>query len=118
MENTARFDDAAPGFWVADLAAARTFYEHLGFAPGYSNDGYAVLERDAMSLHIRHDATGDRAGNGFCTIFVSDIGTVFAECTRAGVRIARPLEDSSYGLRDFVVNDLDGNEILFGEATR
>jgi hypothetical protein len=32
-----------------------------------------------------------------------------------GVSIVRPIENSSYGLRDFVIADIDGNTLGIGE---
>ena len=116
MPHDARLNDAAPGFSVRDLDAAVRFYEEaLGLSEAFRNESYAVMKRDAVSIHLSLDPSGDRGGKGFCTVFVSGVDKVYETCRARGAKITRPIENSPYGLRDFVIADLDGNTLLIGE---
>ncbi|WP_447410879.1 VOC family protein, partial [Clostridium perfringens] len=48
-------------------------------------------------------------------LIVSDVASVAARCTAAGMRIVKVLRDQDYGQRAFVVADPDGNRLDIGE---
>jgi uncharacterized glyoxalase superfamily protein PhnB len=112
---------AHPGLAVKDMHAALTFYEHkLGFRCTFKvHDDlhpeipYAIVRRDEVELHLSR--SGDSAGRASCYIDVDDADALFEEFRRAGVEIQRAIEDSSYGMRDFNIKDLDGNVLGFGQ---
>lgn len=115
MATPGYFNGIAPGFYVTDLSRATQFYEQkLGFTKTYGNEGYAVLKRDDVSIHLSRDASG-KAGKGFATVYVADVAGIHAACADSGVVITRPLEASEYGMNDFVIADVDGNTLLIGE---
>ena len=47
-------------------------------------------------------------------VHVTDADALYAEYVGRNVRIVRPIEDSRYGLRDFVVEDGEGHRLVFG----
>jgi uncharacterized glyoxalase superfamily protein PhnB len=47
-------------------------------------------------------------------LYVSDADALYAEYLGRNVRVVRPIEDSRYGLRDFVVEDDEGHRLVFG----
>jgi predicted enzyme related to lactoylglutathione lyase len=46
-------------------------------------------------------------------IFAEDIQTTYEECRSSGAKVVEPLERKPWGLRQFTVEDLDGNRFYF-----
>jgi catechol 2,3-dioxygenase-like lactoylglutathione lyase family enzyme len=123
---------AVPVLPVRDTRAAAQFYErHLGFAVDYLDDGYAILVRSRVAIHLwaaKDDAWQGRAGDtpvvsgaetflagtASCRIHVDGIDALCDIYRAAGVLHPNgPLSDKPYGLREFAILDLDGNLITF-----
>jgi uncharacterized glyoxalase superfamily protein PhnB len=57
-------------------------------------------------------------------VFAEDIDTTYNELKSTGANIVEPLEKKPWGLRQFTVEDIDGNRFYFittndrGQATR
>jgi uncharacterized glyoxalase superfamily protein PhnB len=47
-------------------------------------------------------------------VFVRDVDAVYAELAARGARIVKPPQNYDYGMRDFDLIDLDGNQLTFG----
>lgn len=47
-------------------------------------------------------------------MLVDDVDTLHDELGARGARIVKPPQDYAYGMRDFDVDDLDGNRLTFG----
>ncbi|OUS29196.1 hypothetical protein A9Q99_08765 [Gammaproteobacteria bacterium 45_16_T64] len=113
---------ACPGLNVSDMNTTLQWYkDFLGFectfkVPNESVPPYAIVSKGDVSIHLSLDKSGSLAGTGFCYIETDDIDTVFQELDDAGVIFTRGLEDSSYGMRDFVFKDYEGNSISFGQV--
>ena len=113
--------EASPTLRVADMRRALAFYEgQLGFRCAFKvHDDlhpeipYAIVQRDRVAIHLQ---LSKAAGASGCYITVDEVDALYAEFERAGVTIARPIEDSSYGMRDFNVTDADGNILGFGQT--
>jgi predicted enzyme related to lactoylglutathione lyase len=110
---------ATPIFAVADLAASMAYYrDALGFdicfdygAPPY----YSGLQRDGVELHLIAAAQTKRLpGHGAIYVFAEDADALHDELRGRGAKIVAPPVNSAYGMRDFNVTDLDGNQITFG----
>jgi predicted enzyme related to lactoylglutathione lyase len=56
-------------------------------------------------------------GNSLVCIFVTDVDAVHAEVAARGAKVLKPPQNYDYGMRDFDVVDLDGNQITFGMGT-
>jgi uncharacterized glyoxalase superfamily protein PhnB len=112
---------AATIFTVRELAASVAHYrDALGFTvtfqygePAY----YACLCRDDVSLHLRA-GTGWTPGNGAIAVFVKDVDALHDELIARGARVLKPPQNYAYGMRDFNVADLDGNQLTFGKGTQ
>ena len=111
----------SPTLRVADMRRALSFYEaSLGFRYTFKLEDelhpeipYAIVERDEVEIHLQRKP--DAAGMSSCYVFLDGgIDALYAEYQRAGVRITRAIEDSSYGNRDFNIADADGNGLTFG----
>lgn len=120
MTKAAQLVRVAPVLPVRDVGPAAEYYERcLGFVRGYVNaDGdlpvYAILIRDGVAIHLKLDRTGASAGTGGCHFMVTDADALHLEYLGREARIVKDLETHAYGLKDFIVADLDGNRLDFG----
>lgn len=130
---------AVPTLPVREVRAAAEFYaDRLGLAPAHLEDGFAVLRRDAVELHlwqagdrswqalvdfqerpVRSGAESFLAGTGSCRLGTgtpAELEQLYAACRNAGVLhpVSVPgIETTTYGVRQFHVLDLDGNLVTF-----
>jgi catechol 2,3-dioxygenase-like lactoylglutathione lyase family enzyme len=116
---TPRLVSVMPGIHVEDVPRSVEFYErYLGFAAVFRNGvTFAIVSRDGIELGIGQAAyTGSPAGSSGCYCKLSQgIDTLYAECQSRGVAILHELRDESYGMREFMIADPDGNRINFGQ---
>jgi predicted enzyme related to lactoylglutathione lyase len=118
------FVGSATIFTVRDIAASITHYRDvLGFDVTFRYGEpifYACLCRDEVSLHLRA-ATRDPKwvpGNGAIAVFVDDVDALHAEIAARGAHVVKPPQDYPYGMRDFNIVDLDGNQLTFGMESK
>ena len=115
---------AATIFTVRDIGQSLAYYRDLlGFGVTFEYGEptfYACLCRDEVAIHLR--AVGKNAGwvpgNGAIAVFVTDVDALHAELAARGARVLKPPQDYAYGMRDFNVADLDGNQLTFGMESR
>lgn len=110
-------------FTVRDLAASLAYYrDNLGFDVTFQYGEpvyYACLCRDEVALHLRAAREPDWiAGHGTLCIFVEDVDAMHAELVKRGAQVVKPPQDYAYGMRDFDVTDLDGNQLVFGMESK
>ena len=111
-----------PGFYITEMSITLAWYrDFLGFECTFQVEGereppYAIVSRDEISIHLSLDRDGISARRGFCYIEADDVERLYKEFGDAGVIVARPLEESSYGMKDFVIKDYEGNLLSFGES--
>lgn len=119
----------APTLGVRDVKQAVEYYTSvLGFeCPGGVFEGvapgeggvYAIVRRGDIEIHLqirrREVFAGKRESiEGDVYLFVPDVDALFEEFKAKGALIHRAPEDSSYGLRDFVIEDREGHRLAFG----
>ena len=120
----------APVIGSTNVANSVEYYcEQLGFQnpngifrpEGEETPGvYAIITRDNINLHIqirrRELHPDDRELiESDVYIYVDDVDPLFKEFNGRGATIARRITDGpNYGLRDFVIEDLDQNRLIFG----
>ena len=121
----------APILGVRHVTRAKEYYcDRLGFecpggvfmGVGDEDEGgvYAIVERDDIMLHlqIRRREIYPEARlhiESDVYLYVEDADGLHGEFSASGARILRPVVDGpNYGLRDFIVEDLDGNRLVFG----
>ena len=110
---------AATVFVVSDMAKSIEHYRNvLGFTVTFQYGNptfYACLRRDEVALHLlaAHE-TKRLPGNGGICVFVRDVDGVHTELARRGANVIKPPQNYDYGMRDFDVVDLDGNQLTFG----
>jgi catechol 2,3-dioxygenase-like lactoylglutathione lyase family enzyme len=110
---------AATVFVVSDLPKSVEYYrDALGFTVTFQYGNptfYACLCRDEVALHLLSARETKRLpGNGGICVFVRDVDGIHAELATRGANVIKPPQDYDYGMRDFDVVDLDGNQLTFG----
>ena len=120
-----------PELFVPDVGAAIDFYTgKLGFTlyrvdppgePGpHSEFAILSLERAVVMFAADHlyEAMGGviQSPRGVAIdvrIMVDDADAVYNRCREGGVEIVHEIADRYYGLRDFVISDLNGFRLRF-----
>jgi catechol 2,3-dioxygenase-like lactoylglutathione lyase family enzyme len=106
---------------VTNLDRAVAFYLDLGFAEVERHDRFVALawEEHLFFLDERADLpplAADAPTRANVRIMVPDVDAHWQQALARGVRVAAPIADRSYGLRDFTIVDPDGFGVRF--ATR
>ena len=114
----------APQFFTTNLPATLAYYrDTLGFeCLGTWNDPpvYAIVARDEHRIHFRladpptpnPDKYEDELLDAY--LFIENPDALYAEYAARGVEFTRPLGDTPWHSREFVVKDCDGRLLAFG----
>jgi predicted enzyme related to lactoylglutathione lyase len=110
---------AAPVFVVEDVKRSVEHYRKaLGFRVEFTHGdpaSYAGIERDNVAVHLQTARDSKRkAGQSAIYVFVTDVDALHRELRSRGAKIVNGPRDYPYGMRDFDVEDLDGNSLCFG----
>jgi catechol 2,3-dioxygenase-like lactoylglutathione lyase family enzyme len=125
-----------PALPSRDVPRSIEFYrDTLGFEIAHSDDGFAVLLRDAATINIwgatdeswreslnaaepvASGAESFIAGTASCRIEITGVDDFYEHCEKA--RIVHPngrIADQDWGTREFAILDPDGNLVSFYEA--
>jgi len=122
MEEQPTLVGVATVFVVSNMADSIAHYrDALGFAVTFEYGdpiSYACLCRDEVALHLlAADNTKRLPGHGGICIFVKDVDGVHAELVSRGANVIQAPQNYDYGMRDFDVVDLDGNQLTFGTGS-
>lgn len=106
-------------FVVNDVLSAVAHYRDVfGFQECFTYGDpvfYAGVARDDVTIHFQASSkTRRRAGDGAINIFVTGVDALYAELQSRDARVVEPPNDRPYGMRDFDIDDLDGNRLTFG----
>jgi len=113
---------AIPYVWVADVPKAIPYYRDvLGFEVEFTHVwegekyGLALVERDGVTLHLRVCECGDyrHTGTAFYQIQVDDVDALHKEYAKADATIRFEPTTQEWGVRDFQIDDPEGNRIYF-----
>jgi catechol 2,3-dioxygenase-like lactoylglutathione lyase family enzyme len=104
-----------PSLPLRDVAAGIAHYRDvLGFTINYAQDNLGVMDRDDVRV-LLVARNPEHAGVGSCYVYVRDADALHAELLGKGARVQGAPVSQPWGLRDFCVLDLEGNEIAFGQ---
>ena len=109
-EKRTLFGKPTPELPVADVERAQQHYrDALGFEIGwlYPDKGIGAVSRDQAVIFFRRRELPFEPAIHW--IFAEDIDSSYAELQSSGANIVDPLETKPWGLRQFTVQDLDGN---------
>lgn len=115
-----------PQFFSTDIERTLTYYRNsLGFERQFEYGVpafYAGAVRDRLSIFFRHvDNTPPRPtakdSEELLDVYirVDDAAALYDEYAERNVAFHRPLAPMPWGFREFVVKDLDGRLLCFGE---
>jgi hypothetical protein len=92
------------------------FYrDKLGFAPAFEMEGYAIVARGTIELHLDGYAEWPRPSTT-CRINLRGVDALYGSIEPQGiVHPEEPLETKPHGMRQFSVLDPWGNRITFAE---
>ena len=103
-----------PELPAEDVERAQEYYRDvLGFEIGWISPGKeigAVSRGDVVIFFRRTKAPFAPAVHW---VFADDIDESYSELKASGAKIVEPLEQKPWGLRQFTVDDLDGNRFYF-----
>ena len=109
-----------PTLAVKDLGAAIGFYtEKLGFILAFkwgNPPNMAGLNLGQVQMFLQNGTPDPKD----CSVYfvVSDADALYSFQKENGVEIVSPPEDKEWGLREFIVRDLDGYYLLFGHRLK
>lgn len=112
---------SATTFHVANVEASMRHYtEVLGFSEKFRFGDYAGVQYGDVQIHLSGPQSTNKrqVGQGGIYIFCDDVDAYYAEISSKGARTQAPPKDYEYGMRDFVIEDPDGNLIGIGQETK
>ena len=86
----------------------------LGFSVNYEQPDLAVMDRDDVRL-LLVARTERHAGIGSAYVYVHDADALHHELRSRGARLQGDPVSQPWGLREFRVLDVEGNQITFGQ---
>ncbi|HEY1348191.1 MAG TPA: VOC family protein [Ktedonobacteraceae bacterium] len=110
-------DSVAPRFLVGDMEQALAFYRQLGFAAPYHDEGFAILERDQVTLQFNvSDPTHQPSQEGcrVCYITVTNIEALYQQYLSTGT-LRSPIQTTDWGTKGFWLTDPFDNILIFEE---
>lgn len=119
MKNFAKIKSLAPRFLVADVLASVDYYrEQLGFElvdTFQDPPTYATVSRDGGEVHLARRSAGMAPGGirSSCYAYTDDVDALYEEMGSREARIVEGPTTRVYGMREFVVEDPDGNRLVF-----
>jgi len=130
MTTTVKFEGLTPNLLVADVMASVNFYRDVfGFevhlkVPDEPPYVFASLKRDGIEFFVNSAAAVIKeipslgAGHTSTLFIVVDQVDALFESVKERARIAMPLKDQFYGMREFAVFDPDGYLVTFAQPIR
>lgn len=128
---TGAMETVAPVFGVANVRQAAEYYRDVfGFdlnpengvfapVPGESQGVYGIVRRGGIELHfqIRRGEAPKPGGplDRHAYVFVSEVDSLHEDLSKRGAKVIQQPLDTPYGIREFVVEDLNGFRIAFGQ---
>ena len=117
------FCGAATLFVVQDvLRSVEHYRDALGFRTEFTYGEptyFAGVERDGVVIHLEAASqTKRQPGQAAVNIFVNDADALYREFRSRGARTLDEPKDYPWGMRNFHMQDLDGNCLSFGMESR
>jgi catechol 2,3-dioxygenase-like lactoylglutathione lyase family enzyme len=105
-----------PIFYVADVDAAERYYvERLQFTRAFRYGTYLGLRIGSCELHITDPSEARQVpGTGSAYLICDEVDEYFGSIKKLDARLKDSPENRQYGMKDFAVFDLDGNQLTFG----
>lgn len=114
MSEVMNLPAAVPELPVSDIRAATEAYaRQMGFSVDWTYEDFlAGISRDAARIFLRRRESGSASAVIWLNMASpSEVDELYAEWTERGVTIVEELQTTSYNLRHFIAQDLDGNRL-------
>ena len=114
MKTLTTIGQPVPELPVTDVERAQQHYRDvLGFDIGWLDESKAIgaVSRGRAVIFFRKRVRPFEPAIHW--IFADDVDATYEELRSSGAKIAEPLEKKPWGLRQFTVEDLDGNRFYF-----
>lgn len=111
---SSRIGQPVPELPVEDVERAQRYYRDvLGFEIGWLDPakGIGAVSRDRAVIFFRR--TKPPFAPSVHWIFAEDLDASYDELKSSGANIVEPLGRKPWGLRQFTIDDLDGNRFYF-----
>ena len=106
-----------PVFSTSELERDIAWYKkHIGFNLTYQEEGYTVLNRDTIWIHLQwhHDNEEDPVHGSVIKIFVDNIHPIFQEMVERGIVTKNKLRlNTPWKTHEFGFYDMNKNAIFF-----
>src|SRR5262245_1633929 len=109
-----RISQPVPELPVEDVERAQKYYRDvLGFEIGWldPDKDIGAVSRDDVVIFFRRTTVPFAPAVHW--VFAHDVDESYRELKASGANIVEPLEQKPWGLRQFTVDDLDGNRFYF-----
>ncbi len=103
---------------VNDVETSLNFYRNVLGAKDYFRFGdYAGILLGLVEIHLAGPSVDLRRneGHGCIYFFCENVDGYYEDFTSKGAKIVVALSDQPYSMRDFVIEDPDGNLLTFGQ---
>lgn len=105
---------------VKNLDQSIPYYiDVLGFSLDFQYGEYVGIKHGAIFLHLSSSLNPGKKkepGTGHVCIECDEIDIYYEDILKKGAVISVPLDRRPYGMRDFAVDDPDGNTLVFGQT--
>lgn len=105
---------------VKDLNQSLPYYINiLGFTTDFQYGEYIGLKNGNILLHLSSSLEPGHKkepGSGHVCIDCDEVDIYYEDLQAKGAKISAPLDNRPYGIRDFAVDDPDGNTLVFGKT--
>jgi uncharacterized glyoxalase superfamily protein PhnB len=112
-------DQLHPGLAVSDVITAMNFYtEQLGFEKAFTwgePPTFAGVNLGNAQIFLQKGTPNPNPHAGAVYFVVADADQLYELHRSKGVEIAMDIDDRPYAMRDYVVRDLYGYNLVFGQ---
>lgn len=117
MSTTLEFTQIEPVLPSADIKRDVEWYKvYTGFEPVFFNEGYAVLKRNKLFIHLQWHADNEEdplLGGSVIKLFVKDILPALEDFVERGtVKPEKLHKNTPWGTHEFGFYDLNNNAIF------
>ena len=105
----------APRLAVGNAEQTLAFYEQIGFACTHKEEGFMIVERDGVQLHL-HPSNEPPTRHGAFWIKVSNIEALYQEYLAANVVTSSQVREKPWGFKEFHICDPFRNIFIFAES--
>jgi hypothetical protein len=104
-----------PRIAVGNAEQTRAFYGRIGFACTHQEEGFMIVERDGVQLHL-HPSNELPTGHGAFWIRVSNIEALYQEYLAVNVITSSKVKAQPWGFKQFHICDPFRNIFIFAES--